>query len=244
MTNLIERIRAIDAQIEKLESQATPIRQAMQTAGQMQAEAVPQISEIQAKRRNAVADWLLGIVSRTAVDEIQRETKAAEEDQENALRQRELAELGAAELESRIAPIRQQIAELRRERQVVMRAAIRERAELVGQQYRTTVEAMAEVYARLQAHSEVLNDLENASAIGAPAPDGGRQGFGNLSGPQDFAVPIFPNLQAFRACAMPTMLVSFHPSGYIHPGSQVQVDYQQTLTDVQRELQTHGLLAH
>lgn len=161
--------------------------------------AAGEVAALDVRRRNVVADWILGIGKKADVDANEAERKRAAARAADEDHARELGRLSVDELNARIEPHDQAEGALKAQRGLAARRAIRARAETAAREYRDFMNAAARAFGVLQAHAAVLADLER---IGTNREDiaGGRQSFdcfqGNWVGP----LPACPALEAFKGC--------------------------------------------
>lgn len=223
-------IAKIDAEARALQAQKETLEAARAASSAMagaSSEATTELIGLAEKKRNAVADFLLGIIKREDLAEIEQQRSKAAARVEKDRQSRELGELGVDAINDRIAPIDQQLQVLRDARSLAVRRACRAHAERAATEYRDFLNATARAYGVVQAYAFALSEMEGIGTNRAVEMRD-RQSFDFFKGNEIGPFPGLPALEAFKN-------QGFHVS--------VQFDAADLRTQVRQRLANEGLVA-
>lgn len=200
-------IRAIDLEVVEKRAALSTLEQAAKRAQELAAGsgAADDTQELQEARQRTVTDWILGLASRKAVDEVEAKRAAAAARAVKDQRAREVAALGQAGVRARMVPLEQEIQRLGQRRSLAVRRLIRLGAEQAAVEMRRQINAMGRCYAVVNAHALLLEELERGIADGDE-----RLSFGSLVGNAvAHELPAWSPLRAFADCPANKLSIAF-----------------------------------
>ena len=202
-------------------------RAALDRANGIRADAVGRSDSLTAKRKRTAAEWLLGLANRSAVDAVEAEARKVREQREQALLDREIADLGAAGIEELMQPLNTQAIALSQRRHAVVIRELRERAEVAGHRLHAAIENMGKAYADVAAIGAVLQRTDSTQPHGPIVL-------------RNFDVPVPSGLEAFRG-GLGRQHVVFH-SRDRHTGREIVIDAAAIEVEVVQQFRQQRLL--
>lgn len=243
-----DEIQSIDQRLAEIDTELQPYREALARAAELGATvdgAAIDSAALAEKRKTTLADWLLGKITKADVDAEIAERKKLDAKAEQARLAREMATLGAAEIQARMKPLQDEAGTLGRRRNTLLRVAVRESAESVVPRYLAAMQAAGSAYAELQAHAELLNAAEHVGySNAADFQRDGKFSFGGSFGPTAIDFPVFSALPGFEACAHGVMQVNFSRRDFAHVknhGDHILIEIEPECERLRRQFADLGL---
>ena len=142
----LDEIQKIDARLAEIAAEVAHFEAVARSAEAIagaEAGVVEQVATVEARRRNVLADWLLGLAQRSDVEVIDREAEDAQRKAEAARADEALRRLGAQAVRDRCQPLHAERAQLDKQRDLLVRQHVRELAEVEARVYREHALALA-----------------------------------------------------------------------------------------------------
>lgn len=227
ISEIAARIKLIDGELGTLQQEHAGLEAAARMAGErlgVTGDPGPDVGELTARHKRSLGDLLLGLVKRVDVDAIEAERKKAATRAAEQSKARELAALGAAELNERKQPIEARARELEDARGALIKRAVLASAQQAAIEARAAAIEYGKRLAVVNAHAALLRDPKVLQQL-----------------PAVWEVPSVPQLAAFADAPGFVLRLSCDEHAVRRGQAQEHIDFTAAREEVQQRLAAHGI---